>query len=69
MTIADNGSGIPAEALGHVFQRFFTTKAKGNGIGLWLVKDVVRKHKGLLRVRSRTQPGHSGTFFAMFLPA
>jgi signal transduction histidine kinase len=69
VTIADNGSGIPAETLKHVFQRFFTTKAKGNGIGLSLVKDVVQKHKGLLRVRSRTQPGHSGTVFTMFLPA
>jgi two-component system, chemotaxis family, CheB/CheR fusion protein len=69
VTIADTGSGITAEGLGHVFERFFTTKAKGNGIGLSLVKDVVQKHKGLLRVRSRTLPGHSGTVFAMFLPA
>jgi len=29
----------------------------------------VQKHKGLLRVRSRTQPGHSGTVFTVFLPA
>jgi len=67
--IADTGSGIPAEPLGHVFDRFFTTKTSGNGIGLSLVKDVVQKHKGMLRVRSRTQPGHCGTVFSMFLPA
>src|SRR5438067_3614988 len=49
VTIADNGSGIPPHLLPQVFQRFFSTKATGSGMGLSLVSDVVQKHKGLLR--------------------
>jgi nitrogen-specific signal transduction histidine kinase len=33
-----------------------------------MVQDVVRKHDGVLRVRSGTRPGHSGSVFAIFLP-
>jgi two-component system, NtrC family, sensor kinase len=69
VTIADNGSGIPSSVLQQIFQRFFTTKPCGNGLGLSLVRDVVQKHKGLLRVRSSTQPSRHGTVFNLFLPA
>ena len=49
---------------------FFTTKGSaGNGLGLSLVKDTVKKHGGGFRVRSTTKPGRSGTVFAIFLPA
>jgi signal transduction histidine kinase len=48
---------------------FFTTKGSaGNGIGLSLVKNTVQKHHGVLRVRSSTKVGHSGTVFSIFLP-
>jgi signal transduction histidine kinase len=48
---------------------FFTTKGPaGNGLGLSLVKTTVQKHHGVLRVRSSTRPGHSGTVFTIFLP-
>jgi len=67
--IADNGSGIPSSTVQHIFQRFFTTKPCGNGLGLSLVTDVIQKHKGLLRVRSSTQPVRHGTVFSLFLPA
>jgi two-component system NtrC family sensor kinase len=70
VTVADNGSGIAVENLSRVFEPFFTTKGSGgSGMGLSLVRDVVRRHDGLLRVRSSTQPGHSGTVFTVFLPA
>lgn len=69
VTIADNGSGIPSTMLQQIFQRFFTTKPCGNGLGLSLVRDVIQKHKGLLRVRSSTQPSRHGTVFNVFLPA
>lgn len=70
VTVADNGSGISRENLARIFEPFFTTKgAEGSGMGLSLVRDVVQKHDGLLRVRSSTRPGGSGTVFAVFLPA
>jgi signal transduction histidine kinase len=38
-------------------------------MGLALVKDVVKKHAGLLRVRSNTKSGRQGTVFSIFLPS
>jgi signal transduction histidine kinase len=70
VTFADNGGGIAAEHLPKIFDPFFTTKGSGgSGLGLSLVKDVVQKHDGSLRVRSSTKPGRSGSVFAIFLPA
>lgn len=69
LTFADTGSGIAAKNLSRIWDPFFTTKgAAGNGIGLSLVKNTVQKHRGVLRVRSSTRAGHSGTVFSIFLP-
>jgi signal transduction histidine kinase len=69
LTFADTGSGIAAKNLSRIWDPFFTTKgAAGNGIGLSLVKNTVQKHHGVLRVRSSTKAGHSGTVFSIFLP-
>ena len=69
LTIADTGCGITAKNLLRMWDPFFTTKGpSGNGIGLALVKTTVQKHHGVLRVRSSTQAGHSGTVFTIFLP-
>jgi len=69
LTFADTGSGITAKNLSRMWDPFFTTKgAAGNGIGLTLVKNTVQKHHGVLRVRSSTRAGHSGTVFSIFLP-
>ena len=69
LTFADTGSGIAAKNLARIWDPFFTTKGSaGNGLGLSLVKDTVRKHHGVLRVRSSTTAGHSGTVFSIFLP-
>ena len=70
VTFADHGGGIAPENLAKIFELFFTTKGSaGTGLGLPLVKELVEKHDGVLRVRSSTKPGHSGTVFAVFLPA
>ncbi len=70
VTFADHGEGIAAENLPRIFELFFTTKgAAGTGLGLSLVQDMVKKHDGVLRVRSSTKPGRTGTVFAVFLPA
>lgn len=70
VTIADNGCGIAENNIREIFDPFFTTKGSGgSGLGLALVKEVVQKHGGRLRVRSSTRPGHSGSVFSIFLPA
>jgi signal transduction histidine kinase len=69
VTVADNGSGISSTIMPQLFRRPFTTKPRGHGMGLSLVKNIVQKHKGSLRVRSSTQPGRHGTVFNLFLPA
>jgi len=69
LTFADTGSGITRQNLGRIWDPFFTTKGSaGNGIGLSMVKNTVQKHHGVLRVRSSTKSGHSGTVFSIFLP-
>jgi len=70
LTIADNGCGISPKDLPRILNRFFTTKGSaGTGIGLSLVNDTVQEHQGVLRVRSSTKSGRSGTVFTVFLPA
>lgn len=69
ITVADNGSGIPHEEIGHLFEPFYTTKGEtGTGLGLWLSQGVVQKHDGRIRVRSSNHPPHRGTVFSVFLP-
>jgi len=68
ITIADNGQGINAVTLPRIFEPFFTTKGStGNGLGLWVCKQIVEKHGGAIWVRSRTGERH-GTTFSMVLP-
>jgi signal transduction histidine kinase len=68
ITVADNGQGISAEALPRIFEPFFTSKgATGNGLGLWVAKQIIEKHAGSIWVRSRTCEPH-GTTFSIVLP-
>ena len=70
VTVADNGCGISGDCLPRVLEPFFTTKGKsGTGIGLSVVRDTVQKHRGVLRVRSCTTVGRSGSVFSVFLPS
>jgi PAS domain S-box-containing protein len=69
ITIADSGFGIPARHLDNIFEPFFTTKKDtGTGLGLWVSRELVQKHGGTLRVRSRTTDPMCGTIFSIFLP-
>jgi PAS domain S-box-containing protein len=69
ITIADTGFGIPAKHLDSIFEPFFTTKKDtGTGLGLWVSRELVQKHGGSLRVRSRTSHPLCGTMFSIFLP-
>jgi signal transduction histidine kinase len=64
--IIDNGAGIPAEILSRIFDPFFTTKkvGEGTGIGLDLVKRIIKHHNGEIKVHSK--PGR--TEFHICLP-
>jgi signal transduction histidine kinase len=67
LTIADNGCGIRAENLKRIFEPFFTTKESfGTGLGLWVTQELVRKHNGVIKVRSRSD---KGTVFRITFPA
>jgi PAS domain S-box-containing protein len=69
ITIADTGFGIPPKHLESIFEPFFTTKKDtGTGLGLWVSRELVEKHGGSLRVRSRTTNPLCGTVFSIFLP-
>lgn len=66
---SDNGLGISAAAVPHIFRAFYTTKeTKGSGVGLWLSSEVVAKHQGRIRLRTRTDGPYRGTLFDIFLP-
>ncbi len=68
IAVADTGLGIAPEHLGSIFEPFFTTKKDtGTGLGLWVSRELVEKHGGRLRVRSRNLP-KCGTVFSIFLP-
>jgi PAS domain S-box-containing protein len=65
-TVGDTGTGIDPEHLSHIFEPFFTTKQSvGTGLGLWVTKEIVSRHGGKIRVRSRKG---SGSAFSVLLP-
>jgi two-component system cell cycle sensor histidine kinase/response regulator CckA len=68
ISVADTGSGIPAEQLDRIFDPFFTTKeqGKGTGLGLSTARGIVKSHGGFINVYSK--PGEE-TRFVIYLPA
>ncbi|HZC43278.1 MAG TPA: HAMP domain-containing sensor histidine kinase, partial [Acidobacteriaceae bacterium] len=54
ITIADTGSGMTEAVRERIFEPFFTTKEiTGTGLGLWISSEIIAKHQGTVRVRSR----------------
>jgi two-component system, sporulation sensor kinase E len=53
----DTGGGISAENLSHVFEPYFTTKRSGTGLGLLIVRRIVREHGGELAIESSEGKG------------
>jgi PAS domain S-box-containing protein len=68
MDVADTGKGIEEEIRDKIFDPFFTTKgmAEGTGMGLSVVHGIVKKHKGIIKVASKTG---EGTIFTVYFPA
>ncbi len=74
VVIADTGCGMTPAVRQRIFEPFYTTKeATGTGLGLWVSAEIVEKHHGRVRVRSRAAVGNgtgqkSGTVFLLFFP-
>ena len=69
VTVADDGCGMSPETQKAVFEAFFTTKGMtGTGLGLWVSAEIIRTHRGTIKVRSCDRAGRSGTVFAVFFP-
>ena len=66
ISIRDEGTGISREYLPKIFDPYFTTKHRGNGLGLAVVHSIVAKHGGLITVESELG---SGTTFHIYLEA
>jgi signal transduction histidine kinase len=73
VTVRDTGSGIPADILPRIFDRYFTTKQGpdasgkgGTGVGLATCREIIEAHRGKIRVESTVG---AGTAFTLKLPA
>jgi PAS domain S-box-containing protein len=67
LSVSDDGEGIPPEAVGRIFDPFYTTKrpGKGTGLGMAQVYGVIKQHEGRVHVMSQLGVG---TTVAVFLP-
>ncbi|MFN4132551.1 MAG: ATP-binding protein, partial [Caldimicrobium sp.] len=66
LSIKDEGEGIPEKYKSKIFEPFFTTKPGGSGLGLYVVKEVVKAHNGEIFVESEQG---KGTTFIIEIPA
>ena len=57
ISIEDSGCGIPEELTDKIFQPYFSSKNRGSGLGLAVVKDVVERQSGRILVESRVGKG------------
>ena len=69
VSIIDNGYGIPKEAVGRIFDKFYrvtdsegSEEVEGTGLGLSLAKEIIEKHGGTITVNSRLGVGSIFTF-------
>ncbi len=63
LTIADDGPGLSPEVLEHVFEPFFTTEARGTGLGLYLARELCSANGALLRYERGSEAGrYRGAF-------
>jgi two-component system, cell cycle sensor histidine kinase and response regulator CckA len=65
LQIQDNGSGIDAATLNHIFEPYFTTKPNGRGLGLSAVKEIIQQYQGHLDIHSEVG---KGTIVTIYFP-
>ncbi len=65
ISVEDNGTGIPEDIMDRIFDPFFTTKKKGTGLGLAMIRRIVRDYKGEITVESEFGKGSK---FTIYLP-
>ncbi|MGA9671296.1 MAG: ATP-binding protein [Terracidiphilus sp.] len=69
VTFFDSGVGMNRATMRRIFEPFFTTKTDtGTGLGMWVVAQLVERHRGEVRVWSTQRTQRSGTAFSVFLP-
>jgi len=76
VSVFDTGCGMSEEVRSRIFEPFFTTKeATGTGLGLWVSAEIIHKHHGAIRIRSRAEAHENhagvdchGTGFMIFFP-
>jgi nitrogen fixation/metabolism regulation signal transduction histidine kinase len=57
LLVADNGSGFPEHILKRAFEPYVTTKAKGTGLGLAVVKKIADEHAARIDLKNRISDG------------
>ena len=53
----DSGTGIPPEQMGSLFEPYRTTKSSGTGLGLLIVRRIIREHGGEIEIQSQPDQG------------
>lgn len=57
LIIADSGPGFPPEIMANAFEPYVTTKPKGTGLGLPIVKKIIEEHGGKISLANRPEGG------------
>jgi nitrogen fixation/metabolism regulation signal transduction histidine kinase len=65
-SVSDNGGGFPEQVRARVFEPYVTTKSKGTGLGLPIVKKIIEEHRGMIQIEN-IQP--RGARISITLPA
>ena len=65
LRVRDTGAGIPGDKLGEIFDPYYTTKAEGSGLGLWIAQQIAMAHGGDLRAENAAD---GGAVFILTLP-
>jgi signal transduction histidine kinase len=55
--VEDEGKGVPAAVMEKIWDPFFTTKEKGTGLGLGIVRNIIEAHGGRIRIDNRREKG------------
>jgi two-component system NtrC family sensor kinase len=66
VSVRDDGPGIPPEKISHIFEPYYTTKEKGSGLGLSIVKNNIELYSGTVRLESELGKGAK---FTVVFPA